>query len=228
MLAVTTFHPEAGRTYAKRCLESLVQHFPGRIIAYFEELPDYQHERIEYRALMQIPGLPEFLERVKKIDGADGKTDGKYDFRYNANAFCRKVFAQDAAFDEAQYVYWFDSDSYALQALSWEWLESLVKDFPFAYLGRKGPQTYTETGFIAFNTKHPDFQKFRSNYLSYFTTGRIFSQLKGWHDCIAFDHAREGINGHNLSPQGQGFTNVIVESKIGKHIFHAKGWRKHK
>lgn len=226
MLAVTSFHPEGHRLYGKRCLEGLVACWPGRIVCYYEELPDFRHEKIEYRSLFDIPGFNAYIEKLKRHPGTDGKGSGKYDFRYNANAFCRKVFAQDAVFDEDDFVYWIDADCIIKKNIPEELPKLLLEGVPFCYLGRSGESSYTETGVVGFSTKHPDFAKFRAQYLPYFTSGRIFSQLKGWHDCIAFDHARQGIKGNNLTPRGMAMASVIQDSALGKYIAHLKGPRK--
>lgn len=229
LLAVTTFH-KAGESYGLRCLETLAKHFPGRILFYFEEPPadltaDFW-SRVEMRGFSAIPGVNDYLERLKRHPGADGQGPNGYDYRYDANKFCRKVFVQDAVFDEDQYVFWFDADTVVLKDLSEKMLTALVAEHPFAYLGRNGEKTYTETGFLGFNTKHERFQEFRKKYLDYFTSGRIFSQLKGWHDCIAFDHARHGIEGRNLTPHGSGMGNVIGDSPLREYVVHNKGPRK--
>ena len=225
MLVVTTFSQAGHELYAKRCLESLINRFPGRIVAYTEEEIDLPG--IEQRSFFSIPGVSAYLERLKRQPGSDGQGPNGYDYRYDAAKFCRKVFAQDAVFDEDQYVFWIDADCVAIQDMTEKALSDLVSDMPFCYLGRKGEQAYTETGFLGFNTKHEKFQEFRSKYLSYFTSGEIFGQLKGWHDCIAFDHARQGIQGRNLSPEGHGMGNVMGMTKIGKYLVHFKGNRKY-
>lgn len=193
-------------------------------MAFYEEKPDI--EGVDLRDFYSIHGVTEYLERLKRHPGIDGMGPSGYDYRYDANKFCRKVFAQDAVFGEDQYVFWIDADCLAIEAMSEEFMRSLLLDAPFCYLGRKGYAAYTETGFIGFNTKHEKFQEFRDKYLSYFTTGKILGQLKGWHDCIAFDYAREGIQGRNLTPDGSGVGNVIGYSRIGKHLVHLKGARK--
>jgi hypothetical protein len=219
---VTSFHEEA-YSYAKDCLSTLEKHFPGKIVAYIEG-GSYDHPKVEFRDFWAINGVKDYLEKLKRHPGGDGVLNGKYDFRYDANKFCRKVFAQDAVFDEDQYVFWFDADCIVKKPIPEPLLVSLVEK-PFAYLGR-GANSYTETGWLGFNTKHRDFSAFRGKYLPYFTTGRIFSQLKGWHDCIAFDYAREGIEGNNLTPRGMAMDSVIQDSPIGKYVAHLKGPRK--
>lgn len=224
MLAITSFH-KAGESYGLRCLETLAKSFPGKIVVYLEEPCDFKHENVEHREFFSLPGVKDYLEKLKRVAGADGQGPNGYDYRYDAVKFCRKVFAQEAVFDEDQYVFWFDADTVALQRMPEDFLKSLVSH-PFAYLGRQGKNTYTETGFLGFNTKHEDFPKFRAKYLDYFLSGKIFTQLVGWHDCIAFDYARQGIKGNNLSPNGSGVGNVLGETVMGKYLVHNKGPRK--
>lgn len=227
MLAVTTFHPSGYEQYGKRCLETLKAHFPGKIVAYYEAKPDI--EGIDLRDFFSIRDFNRFLDRVKRHPGSDGWNHNQYDFRFDAQKFCRKTFAQDAVFDEDTEVFWFDADCVIREDLTEEFLRSLIEGVPFCYLGRSnalGLTTYTETGFLGFNTKHERFAEFRAKYLPYFTTGRIFGQLKGWHDCIAFDHARQGIVGNNLTPKGSGMDNVMEQSVLAPFMSHLKGARK--
>lgn len=225
MLAVTTFHPQGFTKYGKRCLQTLAEFFPGKVVAYYEERPDFEHPNVELRDFFSIPGASEYLERIKRVAGSDGFCPA-YNFNYDASKFCRKVFAQDACFDEDSEVFWIDADSVALKPIPADFLSNLVASHPFCYLGRKGPGSYTETGFVGFNTKHEKFAQFRSKYLSYFTTGKIFSNRRGWHDCIAFDIAREGIEGKNLSPGGTGMIHVLIQSVLAPYLDHLKGPRR--
>jgi hypothetical protein len=223
LLALTSFHPSSFDQYAGRCLEGLAEKFPGKVVA-FIEAPCPAVEGVEYRDFFKIPGFLPWLERVKRHPGSDGKGPDGYDFRYNAQKFCRKVFAQDAVFDEDEYVFWIDADSIIKDKLTEEFLISLFNGSALAYLGRKN--SYTESGFVGFHTKHPDFQRFRTAYIDYVVKGRIFSQLKGWHDCIAFDVAREGVSGNNLSPRGMNYDAVMEQSVLHPYIQHLKGNRK--
>lgn len=225
MIAVTTFHPRAGETYAKEMLQSLIGKFDGRIISYIEEHPSWSDTRIEWRDLYSIPGINEFLERLKNVEGANGFVEGSFDFRFNANVFCRKVFVQDHVFDEDEIVIWFDSDCVFNKEFPAGFFEDLLKDVPFAYMGRA--KTYSETGFVGFNTSHKDFQTFREKYLSYYTTGKIFTQMVGWHDCIAFDYASQGLKGNNLSPKGTGYDHVLKDTVLSPYMHHKKGMLKH-
>lgn len=226
MLAVTTFSPQGYEDYGRACLESLDQHWPGKIVAYIEEMPAGVAQRIELRQFYEIDNVVAWLERARRHAGSDGESTEDYDFRYNAQKFCRKVFAQDAVFDEDRYVFWFDADCVVKQPIPEEFLKGLLDDCALAYLGRRN--SYTETGFIGFDTQHQNFKTFRDAYLPWIMSGKIFSQLVGWHDCIAFDHARQGVAGRNLTPQGIGIDNVIGQSVVGKYVSHLKGPRKFK
>lgn len=225
MLAVTSFSPQGYIDYGRHCIDTLSKHWPGRIVAYVEtdtDMPD----RVESRSFHAIPGWEAWHARASKHAGSDGTTGRGYDFRYDALKFARKVFAQDASFDEDQYVYWIDADCVVRKPIPEELLTRILSDVALAFLGRNGNQTYTETGLIGFNTKHADFQRFRDNYLPWITSGKIFSQLKGWHDCIAFDQARQNIRANNMTPRGEGMGNVIGDSPLGEYMAHHKGARK--
>lgn len=226
MLAVTSFHPEGYEKYGRRNLETFVKHWPINMVCYYEELPDFQHERIEYRPLMEIDGVSEFLEKAKRVPNSDGKTPEGYNYNWDAQKFCRKVFAQDAAFDLDDEVFWLDADVVSFRDVPREFLDGLIKGVPFCYLGRK--DFYTETGFLGFNRKGKGFSEFRARYLPAFTTGKIFEQSQGWHDCIAFDEARKGIQGNNLSPKGRAADHVLLTSPIGHYIDHLKGPKRKK
>ena len=224
MLAVTTMSPKAQQTYGLKMMEGLVKHFPGKIVAYLEDSPP-DLEGVEFRDFHSIKDADRFLKRIESVFGANGIGHDNYDYRFDCNRFCRKVFAQEAVFDEDEYVFWFDSDCRIFRDFQPEFLRSLFNGKALAFLGRKstpGLNCYTETGFVGFHTKHPEFQMFRANYLPYFTTGRIFSQLKGWHDCIAFDYARQGT-GNNLTPDGAGMNHVLRISVLRDYMEHLKG-----
>jgi len=219
LLAVTSFHPDK-QPYGVRCLEGLAEFFPGRIVAYLEG--EVSIPGVEVKDFWAIPGINQYLEKIKRTPGSDGVIEGRYDYRYDASKFCRKVFAQDQAFDLDTEVFWFDADCVVFKALPAELLSGLIKGVPFAYLGRN---TYTETGWLGFNTQHKKFKDFRAKYLNCFTTGRIFS-LTEWHDCYAFDWARQGISGKDLTPGSKGSEHVLLKSVLSKYMDHTKGPRR--
>lgn len=216
MLAVTTFSKEGYDEYAKTFLQTYVKYWPIKLIVFYEERPDFEHPLIEYRNFYDIPETS-VLEKI----GLRANTPR--DYRFNAYKFSRKVFAQNALFDEADKLFWIDADCVCLETITEEFLGNLLKDFPFCYLGRSN---YTETGFLGFNTKHPDFSKFRSLYLAQYTQGLIFKQRE-WHDCIAFDVARTGIKGRRLT-NGSTMEHVFLTSPLAPYLDHLKGPKRKK
>lgn len=223
MLAVTSF-PERYNEIAERFLHSFVDQWPCRIVAYHEGQELFEHPQIEYRNLHDVKDFDKYIERIKRVAGSDGNTPEGFDFRYNANAYCRKVFAQNDVFDRDSMVFWLDADSLVKKPVPEEFLRGLFNGAALCFLGRA--LTYTETGFVGFQTTHPEFAKFRQNYLPYFTSGKIFGQLKGWHDCIAFDYARQGVLANNLSPGGKNYDPVMEQSVLAEYLDHLKGQRK--
>lgn len=198
------------------------KHFPCPIVVWYEEKPEFEHEKVVYRDLNALEPLQTFLAKLKGVSDSDGRIGQTYNYSFDAQRFCKKVFTQEATFDEDETVFWLDADTITQKDIPFGFLEGLVKSVPFAYLGRK--KTYTETGFLGFNTKHPDFPKFRSRYQSAYTSGRIFGNTRAWHDCIAFDMAREGIAGNNLNTTTlQAMDHVFPHTVLGPYITHNKG-----
>lgn len=219
MLVCTSFSPAGYDLYGKKCLETFVEFWPCDIVVYHEGEPDFKHEKVIYKALDDLPAFRPTLERMRRVVGSNGMRGG-YDYTWDAQKFCRKVFAQDDCFDRDTEVFWLDADSVTHSSVPVEFLRGLIQDVAVTYYGRT---SYTETGFIGFNTKHEDFPKFRKNYLAQFTEGKIFQQLKGWHDCIAFDIARQGVKGRDLSPGASGMTHVMATGPTAQFWAHNKG-----
>lgn len=206
MLAITTFPPQAWNVYARTCLARMVKLWPGSIRAYFEGTSPPNLDGVEFRPLEPIAERAEFLAR--DIEQRKG-------FLWDAKRFCHKVFAQlDAAKDREPF-WWIDADVAIFKKVPSELLEQseLV-----TFLGRS---SYTETGLIGFNPKHPEWDWFERRYRSMYTEGHLFA-MSGWTDCHAFDVAREG-KGKNLTPSGEGFENVMSESVFGPYMAHYKG-----
>lgn len=223
MIGVTSFSQEGYEIYGRKCLETL-HHWPCKFIVYYEHKPDFEAVNLEYRFLYDIEGIRAFLEKLKSVDGADGEVDGVYDYRFDASRFCRKVFCMDAVFGEDKEVFWLDADTVTKKSIPPWFLKVLIKDDPFCYLGRAN--FCSETGFLGFNTEHKDFEKFRRNYLSTYTSG-AFMNLKTWEDAVVFDHARQGIKGNDLNHTAlQGIDHVWPHTVLGQYVDHLKGQRK--
>lgn len=205
MLAITTFPPNAWHVYAKNCLERMVKSWPGPVRVYFEGSAPPTLEGIETRPL-NSPHRDAFLKRnIPKKAG----------FLWDAKRFCHKVFAQLDAMQDGEPFWWIDADVALFSKPPRELLEQTEM---VTFLGR---DSYTETGLVGFNPRHPDFRAFEERYRSMYTHGEILT-LDCWTDCHAFDAAREG-KGKNLTPNGRGYDNVMRDSEFGAYMAHFKG-----
>ena len=213
MLAITTFHPSHWNFYARRCVESMVKCWPGPVRVYFEGSAPPALEGIVARPLDSVDRTNFLKRKVERPKGVISNT-----FLWDAKRFCHKVFAQLDAMEDGEPFWWIDADVLLLQPLP----EALVEQEDIVtFLGRT---SYTETGLIGFNPKHSEFEWFKRRYKSMYVDGNLL-KLDFWTDCHAFDAARAG-RGHDLTPNGKGFDNVMRDSKFGAYMAHFKGPRK--
>ena len=209
MLAVTTFPPAALHGYAKVTLPRMAKLWPGSIHAYFEGAYPPALDGVEFRSLDAIPERREFL---------NSDLPHRPGFLWDVKRFCHKVFAQLEAAKAGEPFWWIDADVLLVDKPPADLLE---QDELVTFLGR---DSYTETGLVGFNPKHPDWKWFEDRYRSMYTEGKI-EDLPYWTDCHAFDWARDG-KGRNLTPHGRGFENVMQTSEFGPYMAHFKGPRK--
>lgn len=206
--AVTTFPPGAWSVYAKIALQSMVKNWPGSIRAYVEGRAPPSLDGVEFRPF-DIPERQAFLDSV---------TPEKKGFLWDAKRFCHKVFAQLDMVKDGEPFWWIDADVVVFREVP----EGLLRqDDVVTFFGR---DTYTETGLVGFNPTHPGFAEFEDRYRAMYTEGELFN-LDCWTDCHAFDAARQG-KGKNLTPEGQGFDNVIRDTAFGAYVAHFKGAKK--
>lgn len=233
MIAVTCFSEKGYEETGRKMLETFVENWPIKIIAYYEskKVPDLRHPNIIYRPFFAIPGVIGFLDYLAAdndhpINGVviqDGKE--RYNYNYDIWKFCRKMFAQFDAFKERGKVFWVDSDVVTRKPIEREFLENLFDGEHLVFLGREG--FHSETGFVGFDVEHPEFPKFEERYVDTLRRGIIFT-LERWHDCAAFDWAREG-KGKDLSPfwkQGDSLS-VWKRTILADYMIHYKGQRKY-
>jgi hypothetical protein len=205
-LAITTFPPKAWNVYARVGRQRMVKLWPGSVRAYFEGDVPPSLEGIEFRPLDSMPERQAFMAR--EIERRPG-------FLWDVKRFSNKVFAQLDTAKDGEPFWWIDADVAMFKKPP---LELLEQTEVVTYLGR---DSYTETGLVGFNPKHPEFPEFLSRYRAMYENGELLN-LPCWTDCHAFDFARQG-QGENLTPKGRGMENVMQESKFGPYMAHFKG-----
>jgi hypothetical protein len=231
MLAITTFSPKGYELYGKRFLETFVEHWPCNIVVYYEELPDFKHEKVTYKPLMEVFGMKAFLSYCDK-DVFKGQTSFGYNYNFDARKFSFKVFAQfDALKNNKGKVIWLDADTITKKPVTEEFINGLFGELGqeacLSFLGRRG--FHCESGFVGFDTDHPDFEEFFERYENCYRRGQIF-KLERWHDCEALQWAidQSGVNVNNLSPfwKTGDDLDVMPKTVLGEYLTHFKGRQK--
>jgi len=226
MIGVTSFSAEGYKKYGHHFLK-FIDNWPGKIILYLEEPIDFEHEKLEKRDFFGIVGVNSFLENIKDIPKAHGMGGPFYNYNFDLNKFCRKMFCQFDAFKEGGKIYWLDADLEFKKQIPEDLLINLFKDRSLVFMGREG--LYTECGVVGFDTEHEEFEIFEKRYKATLQKGLVFGLKKGWHDCYCFDWAK-GRMGNNLTPnwkKGESL-DVLSKTKLGKYMVHHKGNRKNK
>ena len=216
MLLVTSLGKKGYQQYGKKIAKQLSGKLMLPSVVYTED--DLTIPGVEVKSLHDVPGWKSFYE-----DTAHIKPDT---YLFDARRFCHKVYAQLDAFESRhRYVVWLDGDVVIKKKFGVRFIKRLLDGEMCAYLGRE--RSYTETGFIAFDTHHPDFPEFKKLYRNWYDLRYIF-MLPYWIDCMAFDASKHGLSGKNLTPEGKGMMDVFVTSPLAPYMDHDKGLRKHK
>ena len=142
-------------------------------------------------------------------------------YLFDAQRFSHKVYAMLDAFQSRhRYVVWLDCDIEVIKRFGQSLIKRLLDGEMCAYLGRNG--CYTETGVLAFDTHHEDFPEFEKRFRSFYDDRYIY-MLDTFIDCMAFDHARQGLSQKNLTPEAMGMMDVFSTSPVSPYMVHNKG-----
>ena len=191
---VTTFNKVIFKKFGRKLLESFVntkQSIP--FFCYVEEnLSEYPHfENITYLNIFkEQPECQKFVNRNLKKN----KNNSNISYLLDSVRFNYKVFAQNDARKYADKIYFIDADTCFLTKIPTKWLDECLPNDTFISLyDRIG--YYTETGFLAFNTKIKNKidQKisdiFFQQYIGYYSHDLIYC-LPAFTDCHALDATR--------------------------------------
>lgn len=170
------------------------------------------------RPLHDCDGWLEFVQDTSHV-----RPEG---FIFELTKFGHKVFAQLDAFENSdeRYIVWLDADVVIHKDFTERDIVNLLDGEMCAFLGRQ--ESYTETGFIAFDTHHPDFSVFKERYADYYRKRHIVL-LPYWIDCLAFDASKHELSQTNLTPGGKGMQDVFSISPLSEYMSHDKGERKY-
>jgi len=218
MRFVTSFTQALVEKYAWRLLETR-QHLPGELHVYTEDKAVSSGDGIVAHDLHKLcPKLVQFKTKLRNFHATG--------FRNDVVKFSNKVFAQaHALWNASEIVCWIDADCVILKPIPESFLVGLLKGGYCGYFGRNGNAPYTETGFLIFDPRKEQNQRFVNAYRDVYLSGRIFA-LPQWHDCYAFDEARKNFGEFRSLSIDPGVMHPIVASPLGEYIDHLKGPRK--
>jgi hypothetical protein len=221
---VSTFSEQVYMDYAEHFVDSLKNNLDKsiEIFLYVDNVSIKTGSNINILNLEQsVPDLVNFKIRNKD------KTFG--DFLRDAVRFSHKSYAiwHAAMNSKVDILIWLDADTEIIKAVSSDYLKSFLPDNYFtSYLGRdKG---YTETGFIAFDLRHPCTNEFFDIFKNYYDSDKIYT-LKEYTDCHVFDATRKElenlkkITGYNLTP---GNIKNPFNNTFKGYMVHLKGGKK--
>lgn len=187
-----------------------------KFLSYFGKLAEANGLRIEI-----VPGL----NNKKKINF-------QFDYRFNAIRFSFKPFAVHQIalehYNKFKNLVWIDADLRCIAPFSRENIEEFLpkENELMSFLARRN--SYSECGFLGFNTKHEKFIPFLQTIVDTYVSGKIFS-LDQWHDSWIWDHIRVkfekkcNVINRNISGEGYNTTHPFVLSGLEKYFDHLKG-----
>lgn len=194
MKTITSFSKDGYKIYGKKCLEGMLKHWPGQIVAYIEEPIDDlpQDPRLSYVNLFDIPDVLPTLNAMAQFPVMRGRIGDKNVYKYDAFRFCRKVFAQcHAVQGYTGNLYWVDADTEFTANIDEGWLLDILGEHFMVYMGRKS--WHSCASFVGWNTQHEQSRAFFSVYRDLIVNG-YFLLEEEWHDSYWLDQLRNLLN----------------------------------
>jgi hypothetical protein len=206
---LTSYKPGTWNEYAKRAVESVLQHWPEdtQVAVYHESQSQdvFEHPRVEWLDVHNVqPELLKFKKKYKDDPVANGEIDEipngvrrpipmapKGSFLWNAVRFANKVFCVTHALKNSSgydYVIWLDADTYSFRPIPKEFFNNLLpNNCMLTYLGRENPNLkdggkYPECGFVGYNLNHPEIQNYTNDWEKLYVSDKIFELIE-WTDC---------------------------------------------
>jgi len=169
-----------------------------------------------------VPNLTKFKQRHTDKKPTKFIQDG---VRFSHKSYAIWHAAKNSNVDK---LFWLDADTVLTNNITEQYLDNFLPDNYFtSYLGRVG--TYTETGFIGFNLKHTYANEFFDEFIDYYNSDRIYSDLPAYTDCHVYDATRnkfvdeKKITALDLTP-GLGKSNFNHAHQ--GYMIHNKGGNK--
>jgi hypothetical protein len=154
-----------------------------------------------------VPSLTKFKQRHADKNPTKFIQDG---VRFSHKSYAIWHAAKNSNVDK---LFWLDADTVLTNNITEQYLDNFLPDNYFtSYLGRVG--TYTETGFIGFDLKHTHANEFFDEFIDYYNSDRIYSELPAYTDCHVYDATRSKFVDENK------ITALDLTPGLGKSNFN--------
>ena len=152
-------------------------------------------------------------------------------YRWDAVRFSNKVFAMLDASErsDTDVLIFLDADTYSNRDVPISILEETIPET--CVLGYLGRPREPETGFVAYNLRHPATPAFLAAYKAMYTSDSLFRRRQ-WTDSYLLDIQRKRFErkGHPFFDiargKGRETGHVFSTSPLGAYMIHDKGERK--
>jgi hypothetical protein len=222
---VSTFSDSGYKEYAHLLVNGVGTHLDKKIkvFLYIDTVKFTVPSNVSIIPLeLSVPDLTKFKKRHADKKPNSFKEDG---VRFSHKSYAIWHAAKNSNVDK---LFWLDADTVLKNNITEQYLDNLLPDRYFtSYLGRVG--RYTETGFIGFNLKHAYADEFFDEFIDYYNSDRIYSELPAYTDCHVYDATRnklvneKKITALDLTP-GLGKSNFNHVHK--GYMIHNKGENK--
>lgn len=230
-IAVTTFSNSGYEEYAHRLISSFAEFWPSDVdlYAFYDDVPVDGWKTISsniHYVKFDDAELTAFKERNKNNPKQSGNGTNA-DFMKDGIRFSHKVFAYAKASlaIECDIAIWLDGDTITHTEVAHSDIAHWISGKMAATLLR--PWSYTETGFHAFDMRHPNARNFMEEWLDQYRNDTVWN-LSDHTDCHTYDATMSNYpaeDWNDLSPSFK-HSHPFVNGILGRHMDHCKGPRK--
>jgi len=222
---VSTFSDKGYKEYAQQFVLSLEQFLSKEVevFLYVDNIKINTSSNIKTINLEStVPDLTAFKNRNKTKLVTNYRNDG---VRFSHKSYAIWHAAKNSNVNK---LFWLDADTILTNNITEQYLDKLLPDSYFtSYLGRVGK--FTETGFIGFDLNHKYADEFFDEFIDFYNSDRIYSELPAYTDCHVYDATRnkfldeKKITALDLTPDlGKSNFNHVHQG----YMIHNKGENK--
>lgn len=233
---VTTFNKSGYDEYGFKCISSYLDYWPdnSKLFVYAEDINIKENHKIKIININDLSNLTEFKNKNKNIKELNGYKTEEYNFLYDFVKFSHKSFVMFDAIKNltTDWIIWLDGDTISHSPIDDKFFSIFDTNALALFLEREN--MFSETGFLAFNRRHPKILKYlKLAELQYNATMVLNDSYynSGYTDCHIFDYVRKKM----FIDDGVYFKNVsndltdkhpFINSILGNYMDHLKGQRK--